>query len=195
MKAQPNSHLTQVGHTKSSYIKAFEKAVLASNKKENLMVIDYGAGKGHGTKILNEYGETYRAFSFEPTPKNWSPDVTDSDKLCNGIFDVVICLNVLNVLQPQLRAKVVQDIVSKLKVGGVACIGTRAWKDDVARTKNFRDTPEDKALWVHKGGKDIYQKGYDGSELLDYITELLGDTVSKVQANNSFCKRGVIITK
>jgi SAM-dependent methyltransferase len=195
MKAQPNSETTQVGHTKTSYIKAFEKAVINSNKKTGLTVLDYGAGKGHGTQILNEHYETFRAFSFEPTPKNWVPSFIDSDHIADSTMDVVICLNVLNVLEPELRDQVVLDIVSKLKDGGVACIGVRAYRDDVDTVKNYEEADEHNAVWINKSVGKVYQKGFDGTELSDYLTDLLGDNVTSVVQNNSFCKKGAIITK
>ena len=41
---------------------------------------------------------------------------------------------------------------------------------------------------------DVYQKGFDGDELVDYVKEVLGDKVD-VKKDNSFGATGVVIEK
>lgn len=197
---QANSGTTQVATTAGSYKKA-ARAILES-APEAATVLDYGAGLGIGTDALREVlGDRVSVESYEPFPQRWSGsravDYTQSNEI-SGKYDAVVNLNVLNVLEPELRDQVARDIADKLAPGGVAIIGTRKWTGDIATAKNTERASEDKAVYVVRrfGGKDVrvYQKGFDGRELVDYLSGVLGDgfTVSQgsgIAANTAIIKR------
>ena len=62
--------------------------------------------------------------------------------------------------------------MSKVADGGVAIVGTRKWNGDVNAAKKATEAAEEKALWINKPSGDVYQKGFDGDELKDYMTGL-----------------------
>ena len=169
---QAGSATTQVATTAGSYKKAIAKALEINPNGKT--VLDYGAGLGLGTDAMRETSKM-KVTSYEPFPERWKGDkpvdYTDSAKI-NTKFDTVVNLNVLNVLEPELRAVVAKDLMSKVKEGGVAIVGTRGWKGDVNAAKKATAATEDKALWIHKSSGDVYQKGFDGNELKDYMAEL-----------------------
>jgi hypothetical protein len=163
-------------------------------------VLDYGAGLGLGTDAMtNTLGR--KVDSFEPNPERWQGNepatFTSSDQI-NKKYDGIVSLNVLNVVPKDIRDAIVLDIFDKLNEGGKAVISTRGWVGDVNAAKNAVPGPEDKSLIItrRQGGQnvEVFQKGFDANELVDYIKELLGDQVS-VLKNNTFGKSGVIITK
>ena len=172
IKGQEGSATTQVATTAGSYKKAVAKAQEINPNGKT--VLDYGAGLGLGTDAMRETSKM-KVTSYEPFPERWKGDkpvdYTDSAKI-NTKFDTVVNLNVLNVLEPELRAVVAKDLMSKVKEGGVAIVGTRGWKGDVNAAKKATAATEDKALWIHKSSGDVYQKGFDGNELKDYMAKL-----------------------
>tara|TARA_R110000751_G_scaffold253489_1_gene353033 strand:- start:48 stop:563 length:516 start_codon:yes stop_codon:yes gene_type:complete len=122
--------------------------------------------------------------SYEPFPDKWKgkrpPDFVHPDEL--GEFDTVVSMNVLNVLEPELRANVTKDILARITPGGKAVIGVRKFKGDVDAAKNVDIAAEAGAVWINKPSGSVYQKGFDGSELVDYVTRFLPDgyTVDRV---------------
>jgi hypothetical protein len=102
-------------------------------------------------------------------------------------------MNVLNVLEPKLRDEVLKDIISKVKPGGVAVIGTRKWKGDISTNKRTTPAGEDKAVWVHKKDGDSYQKGFDGNELKEYVERIAGPGYTVEKSN--VAASGVVIRK
>ena len=172
IEGQKGSATTQVATTVGSYKKAVKKAEDLNPKGKT--VLDYGAGLGLGTDAMRSSSKL-EVTSYEPFPERWkgdSPvDYTDSS-LIPKKYDTVVNLNVLNVLEPELRDVVAKDIMSKVADGGVAIIGTRGWKGDIDATKKFKTTDEPQAIWVKKSSGDVYQKGFDGDELKDYMAGL-----------------------
>jgi hypothetical protein len=195
VRSEKSSGTTQVATTTGSYVKA---ANLIKDIKGN--VLDYGAGLGLGTDAMsNTLGRTVD--SFEPNPERWQgkrgATFTASEKI-NKKYDAIVSLNVLNVVPKDIRDAIVQDIFDKLNVGGKAVISTRKWTGDVNAAKNAVPGTEEKSLIITRkqGGEnvEVFQKGFDGNELVDYIQELLGDKATVVK-NTSFGANGVIITK
>ena len=172
IEGQKGSATTQVATTIGSYKKAVKKAEDLNPKGKT--VLDYGAGLGLGTDAMRSSSKL-EVTSYEPFPERWkgeSPvDYIDSS-LIPDKYDTVVNLNVLNVLEPELRDVVAKDIMSKVADGGVAIIGTRGWKGDIDATKKFKTTDEPQAIWVKKSSGDVYQKGFDGDELKDYMADL-----------------------
>lgn len=193
--AQEGSGTTQVATTASMYGKAIQKMLVVNPGIKR--VLDYGAGLGLGSDAMREAAPSVEVNSFEPNPERWAsntpPSFTNSDDI-QGLYDLIVNTNVLNVLEPELRAMVLKDIVAKLSDGGTALVTTRGWTGDVANAKNFDKAEEDKAIWVKKGDKRVYQKGFDGDELLKYTQDIIGSGYD-IKKVSGFGKSGVIITK
>jgi hypothetical protein len=192
---EKQSGTTQVATTTGSYTKAAKIAEKLGAKS----VLDYGAGLGLGSDAIRSVIGNVE--SFEPNSERWqgsSPVTYTNTSDINKKYDSVINLNVLNVVPKDIRDAIVMDIFDKLNVGGNAIISTRKWSGDVNQAKNYVKGPEDKSVIIKRksGGKevDVYQKGFDGNELVDYINEILGDAAT-VTKDNSFGAAGVIINK
>ena len=191
------SGTTQVPTTTGSYVKA------ANKLKDNLVkgdVLDYGAGLGLGTDAMSSVLEG-NVDSLEVNPERWKgkTPVTYTDaKQIQKKYDGVVSLNVVNVVPKKVRDFIVQDIFNKLSPGGVAVISSRGFKGDIANSKNFELGPEPKSYIIKrkKAGEtiDVFQKGYDGNELVDYARDILGDDAEVIK-DNTFGKSGILIKK
>ncbi len=191
------SGTTQVATTGGSYATA---ANIINGFDIEGDVLDYGAGLGLGTDVMSKrLGR--KVDSFELNTERWegkaSPTYTSAKEI-NKKYDAVVSLNVVNVVPKDVRDFIVQDIFSKLNEGGTVIISSRGFKGDISNTKNFEKGPEEKSYIVKRKQKgkviDVYQKGFDGNELVDYVQELLG-TGAVVTKNNTFGKAGVVVTK
>ena len=191
------SGTTQVATTTGSYAKA---AKILKDMGVDSDVLDYGAGLGLGSDAMsNVLG--FDVDSFEPNSERWkgNKDVTfRSSNDINKKYNSIVSLNVLNVVEKDIRDSIVKDIYNNLKDGGTAVISARKWSGDVNQAKNAVDGGEKNSLYITRtqGGKEVkvFQKGFDGNELVDYIKDLLGDNVT-VEKNNSFGAAGVVIKK
>jgi len=194
---QKASGTTQVSTTTGSYVKA---ATILKDLGIYGDVLDYGAGLGKGTDamggVMNKDVD-----SLEVNPERWKgkrPVTYTSAEQIDKKYDGIVSLNVLNVVPKDIRDFIVLDIFNSLKDGGIAVISTRGFKGDIDSAKKFELGPEPKSYIIKraKDGKtvDVFQKGFDGNELVDYISELLkGKAV--VKKDNSFGNKGVIIVK
>jgi len=174
-RPQPCSGTTQVATTTGSYQKAAQNLRKFLADRPNARVLDYGAGLGLGTQALRKGLEKYaQVEGFEPLPERSQvePDYTNSGQI-RGQYDAIVNLNVLNVLEKTLRDQVLLDIAKRLLPGGRAIIGVRP-KGSVTKAKSGRPGKESGSVWINKKGVECYQKGFDGEELLDYATGLLG---------------------
>ena len=195
-KYEDNSGTTQVATTTGSYTKAAKK--LAESNPES--VLDYGAGLGLGTDAMSDvFG--YDVDSYEPNPERWKgrrPATFAGQADIDKRYDGIVSLNVLNVVPKFIRDRIVTDIYNKLNNGGKAYISARKFKGDVANAKNSVKGDEHNSLVItrRQGGQDVevFQKGFDGDELVNYIQGLLGDKV-EVKKDNSFGASGVVITR
>lgn len=171
IKHQTGSESTQVVTTTGTYSKTAK--LLKDKIKDGGKVLDYGAGLGLGSDAMrDEFNGKVDIHSFEPEPRRWKGSVPVTHTKSSDIhdkYDAVVSHNVLNVLEPELRSHVTKDILSKVKVGGHVVIGTRKWSGDVNLAKNAKPGNEEKSLWISKKGGDVYQKGFDGNELLDHL--------------------------
>lgn len=192
-----SSGTTQVATTTGSYVKA---ANIVNDLEIEGEVLDYGAGLGLGTDAMSQVLGT-EVDSYELNPERWkgkTPVTYTKASDINKQYDAIVSLNVLNVVPKDVRDFIVEDIYENLKPGGVAVISSRGFKGDIANAKNFEKGPEDKSYIIKrkKGGEvvDVYQKGFDGNELVEYVQDLLGDKVN-VYKKNTFGNRGVIVEK
>ena len=176
------SSTTQRKNTIKSYQKVAEKI---KSMFDNVSILDYGAGLGLGTEMMKKVTGS-KVDSFEPYPVNWESNLpvtyTDSSSIKKK-YDVIVSLNVLNVLPEDIRDNAIRNIYKNLKKGGTAFISTRKWTGDVNAAKNFEKGPEYKSIIVLTKGQRVFQKGFDANELVDYIYEVLGDSVDIVKSN------------
>jgi hypothetical protein len=195
VRSEKSSGTTQVATTVGSYVKA---AKLIKDIQGD--VLDYGAGLGLGTDAMsNTLGR--KVDSYEPNPERWQgkegATYTASDQIAKK-YDGIVSLNVLNVVPKDIRDAIVTDIFDKLNINGKAVISTRKWSGDVNGAKNAVPGAEEKSLVITRrqngNDVDVFQKGFDGNELVDYVKSVLGDKVD-VAKDNSFGAAGVIITK
>lgn len=180
-----NTQRTQRSNTAQSYHKVAQ--YIRTNFIGNFSVLDYGAGLGHGTAILKDVSGQCTD-SFEPNPNNWNPTYTKVTQI-KKMYNIIVCLNVLNVLPPQPRAEAVQRMYDILSPNGALFIGTRKWKGDVDQTKNFTHTTEPKSVYT----QGTYQRGFDGDELKECIQSII--PVEIISTQSMFCKNSIICYK
>ena len=133
--------------------------------------LDYGAGLGLGTSILE-------SDSFEPFPQtSFNPTYTDLNNIPADGYDNVVALNVLNVLPKARRNDAVRGIGRSLKVNGTAFITTRGI--DVYGNKQ---NPARGTKGAEQGSivtsNNSFQKGFTQAELAGYIQSILGSGFS-----------------
>ena len=193
--AQPGSARTQRAITLKSYEKTGE--YIKAEIPEAKSVLDYGAGLGIGADAMRQR-QPAPVDTYELNIEKWAsptpPTFTNSDQI-DKKYDSIVSLNVVNVLEPDLRAKVIKDIASRLNPGGKAIITSRAFSGDVARSKVTRPTNEEKAYWVFDKTENewSYQRGYDGKELVDFVRSVL-PAEYKVGKGPDISKTSVVIT-
>lgn len=156
-----NSARTQIVGTMPTYEKA--RDILRKEGIEGKDVIDFGAGKGLGSTMM-------KADSFEPYPQGWYPTYTKSEDIPSDAYKGLLNLNVLNVLDPEMRAHTVKEIGRVMQPeGGTGLITTRG--RDVLNTIGGKAGPEPMSVIT---SRDTYQKGFEPSELREYIKYILG---------------------
>lgn len=153
-----NAQKTQVSNTGGTYQKARN---LLDSLGVGDDVLDYGAGKGHGTPIL-------RGKSYEPFPNQWEPDFTGLTPP-DQEFEGVVNLNVLNVLPPEMRQEVAQGVLNAIKKDGYGVVGARGYAD-VMSAKNKTPTGDGGIIT----GRDTYQYGFGGENegLVDFLQRM-----------------------
>jgi SAM-dependent methyltransferase len=155
---------TQITTTKPTYIKANQ---YLDDQQAIGKTLDYGAGLGLSKEMLG-YD------MFEPNTARGEAlgvtyDFTDSKAIPDSQYERVVNLNVLNVVSPQVRDFIVEDIARVMKPGGSAIITTRG--RDVLSAKGTPG-PEPMSLVTSTG---TYQKGFTNPELKEYIETVLGE--------------------
>ena len=175
-----NSQRTQRPGTMGTYNKAhayFDTAGAPGKGTDG--VLDYGAGLGHSA----QFGHTY-----EPYPRqdrDFRPTYEHDEDIPEGAYNRVTNLNVLNVVPPELRSKIVQGIGRAMAPGGHAVITTRG-THEVLNTKSGvpADNGDPNAIRVNPDTpNETYQKGFTPDELHQYVSDQLGPgyTVHKVK--------------
>lgn len=160
-----NSRLTQVATTGGTYQRAGD--ILRERGVEGF-ILDYGAGRGHGTKHLGKTAE-----SFEPYPNaSFVPTYTDPSIIPADRYAGLVNLNVLNVLPREMRDQVVREMGRVIKPEGEMIITTRG--RDVMDARGVPG-PEPMSLIIGEGERARYQKGFTPSELREYVQSTLGE--------------------
>ena len=197
IQGQNGSGTTQVATTRTMYVKALKW--LRNQSPEAKTVLDYGAGLGLGTDDMRSNNPGLNIDCYEPNPERWAgkqpPTYTNNTQI-NKDYDLILNTNVLNVVEKPIRDLIVKDIADHLTMGGKALITTRGWSNDVNAAKNFKPADEHHAIWINKGKNGyVFQKGFDGDELKNYIEELLGDEFVVEKTRPTFGKSSVTITR
>jgi hypothetical protein len=156
-----NSARTQIVGTMPTYEKA--RDILGKEGIKGADIIDFGAGKGLGSTSM-------KADSFEPYPQGWYPTYTKSEDIPSEKYKGLLNLNVLNVLDPEMRAHTVKEIGRVMQPeGGTGLITTRG--RDVLNTVGGKAGNEPMSIIT---SRDTYQKGFEPEELRSYIKYILG---------------------
>lgn len=156
-----NSARTQIVGTLPTYEKA--RDILGKEGIKGADIIDFGAGKGLGSTSM-------KADSFEPYPQGWYPTYTKSEDIPSEKYKGLLNLNVLNVLDPEMRAHTVKEIGRVMQPeGGTGLITTRG--RDVMNTIGGKAGNEPMSVIT---SRDTYQKGFEPNELREYIKYILG---------------------
>ena len=197
IQGQKGSGTTQVATTRTMYVKALKW--LRNQSPEAKTVLDYGAGLGLGTDDMRSNNPDLNIDCYEPNPERWAgkqpPTYTNNTQI-NKDYDLILNTNVLNVVEKPIRDLIVKDIADHLTMGGKALITTRGWNGDVNAAKNFKPADEEHAIWINKGKNGfVFQKGFDGDELKNYVAELLGDGYIVEKTRPTFGKSSVTITR
>lgn len=183
----PRSSMTQIEGTKKTYAKA---AKMLTGK-----VIDYGAGLGVGTDTLRAQGLSVD--SFEPYPKKWKgkrpPTYTDSAKIPSASYDSLVSFSVINVVEPDMRKFLFQEVDRILRPNGVALITGRS-RSDVEKSTTKIPHLEEGGYLIDEGEDQRYQKGFTQAELERYAKEVLGPGFT-VQKNGSLNGASIKISK
>ena len=182
---QEAAQKTQIGTTTGTYVKA--KNILDEVGDET--ILDYGAGLGKGAAKI-------KADTYEPFPKEgFNPTFTQSKNIPSNSRSRMTNLNVLNVVPPNVRKGIIQDIGRILKDDGKAVITTRTWKGDVDKTLRLGTKgPEPQSVITSTG---TYQRGFTTSQLKKEIEDILNvdDKVTFKVEPNKLGGAGVTITK
>ena len=183
----PRSAMTQITGTEDTYINA--------SKMLGGKVLDYGAGRGIGTDALRSNG--LLADSFEPFPENWEgkrpPTYTDSANIPSDSYDSLVSFSVINVVDPDERKFLFQEVARILRPDGVALITGRD-RQDVQKAATKIPHLEDGGYLIGKGKLQRYQKGFTQAELERYAKEVLGPGFT-VEANRALNGASIKITK
>jgi hypothetical protein len=167
-----NAKKTQVATTTPTYVKAAD--ILNDRKAGN--TLDYGAGRGKGSEAIG-------ADSYEPFPQEgFDPTYKNAESIPSESYDKVVSASVLNVVPPDVRDTIVQDIGRVLKKDGEAIITART-VSDVSKAKNKTTFEgEENAFIIGDKETGTYQKGFSQPELETYIKSQLGDDFEVVAA-------------
>jgi len=170
MTLNPDSKKTQRSNTSATYLKLAQM----DSVKPGPMVLDYGSGKGHGTLILKNHWSLSTVHSYEPFPDG-NPDFTHIDQIPHNCYDVIVCFNVLNVIQGHgQRAMIISNLLNCLNPEGQAIIGVRTVQNVAAFTKTATSCGD--AEWEYPNGS--FQKGFN-KEILE--SEVLSDSRTRIQ--------------
>lgn len=165
-----NTRKTQVATTSGTYKKT--GAYLNQHLEPNSRIISIGAGLDQTRQGLYAGLEKgHIVHDMEPNPENRKepPEYTSAEQIPRDHYHAAVSHNVVNVVTPDVREHVMHSLFNSVREGGHIVIGTRKWKGDIEKNKNYEPGEEPKSMWVKKNGDSSYQKGFDGNELKDYV--------------------------
>lgn len=155
---------TAVATTGGTYDKAYALLQDLIGKAQP-RILDYGAGRGHGSL-------KYGLESFEPFVESFTPTYRNIEDIPRQSYEGLLNLNVLNVLPPDLRREAVETMTDTLRPGGYGIISVRG-RDVLDALKNPASQAMDEPMSLLTS-KGTYQKGFTQPELLEYLRTLLG---------------------
>jgi hypothetical protein len=181
-----NAALTQRANTYATYKKADEVLTATGLPGKTL---DFGAGLGMSRELGYD--------TYEPFPKDWTPNYNTAEAIPSNSYNKVTNLNVLNVVPPNTRDNIVQNIGRVLKPGGKAVITTRGTHEVLATTTAAPAKNGDPNAIITNPGKpnETYQKGFNNTELRDYTQRILGNNFIVQTKKIGSAKASVLITK
>ena len=187
-KTAKTSKTGQGAITDSTYVSA-ETKFTTVNKK----TLDYGAGGASGAKKIG--ADVYEPF-VSPDKMAKKPDYVQTKDIASESYDRITNLNVLNVVKPEARDEIVKEIGRILKPKGEAIISTRG-ADVFGDTKNpTKAVLGDEPMSVITS-MGTYQKGFKPDELLEYVSDVLGNgySVKKIKLKENSKIPAIMITK
>jgi len=123
-------------------------------------ILDYGCGRGFDIEYLKSLG--YDAYGYDPYFSKYNhPEILTPDT-----YDVVLCFYVLNIVLPEDRHKILENIKRVLKTGGRAYIAVRDKSEKIIGLP-FRD-----GVITITG---TFQKTFSVSELEDLLRQHFSD--------------------
>jgi len=108
------SFATAIARSKPS--RPLRKLIESGLLSKGAEVLDYGCGRGHDSRYLNQNG-----YSCTPYDPHWNPSVS----LRSGSYDYITCTFVLNVVKEETERDILLDMGRLLKNGGTAYITVR----------------------------------------------------------------------
>lgn len=189
---------TQIATTDATYDKG---ANLIKEEGTEGKTLDLGAGLGRGA-------DKHGFDSVEPNPQYkdkkktsvWEkgknePTYKFSSDVPDESYENILSINVLNVLAPDVRLGVMQDIGRILKEGGTAFVGSRGrgvYGTKKNPIKGKLSTLEPGAVHTSSG---TYQKGYTPKELKEYAKSVLGSNFEVTTVSEGLGASGIKIRK
>ena len=187
-KTAKTSKTGQGAITDSTYVSAETKFTTANKK-----TLDYGAGGASGAKKIG--ADVYEPF-VSPDKMAKKPDYVQTKDIASESYDRITNLNVLNVVKPEARDEIVKEIGRILKPKGEAIISTRGLDVFGSSKKPTKAVLGDEPMSVITS-MGTYQKGFKPDELLEYVSDVLGNgySVKKIKLSEKSSIPAIIITK
>lgn len=185
VKEEYDTRRTQRGNTGKVYEDTGK--YLSNIMKPGSSILSLGAGLTHTSEALKRglggHHEKTEIHDMEPNPENRTtpPRYISSDQIPFNRYHAVVCHNVVNVLPRKQRDDLMATAFDSVKPGGHIIIGSRPFKGDIANTKNVEPGPERGSVFVIGKNSRTYQKGFDGSELVDYAKSIAARFGHKVE--------------
>jgi hypothetical protein len=173
--AAPSSQRTQVPNTLQTYVKGHD--LLNQMAAPEGDTLDYGSGLSLSGRPVEEGGLGFH--TFEPNPREGvDPTYRDSGDIPDEAYNRLMNLNVLNVVEPDERAAIAEELGRIITPGGHGLVTTRG-RDvlDTLKTPGNRKGKEPMSVHLTdpKSGEQWYQKGFERPELIDYLQHVLGN--------------------
>ena len=179
MTTSEGGHKTQIAGTVATYGKIGEHLL---QEGFNGRILDASSGKGIGTAALREMG--FEVDDVEPYPAGgYNPNYISYDDV-KGQYGLVISNAVLNVVEDDVRDKLLKQMAGLVAPGGRLFINVRPARAIETQIKNKveLDSPSEVMVLDNHGKPQSYQKGFTAAELKDYVSSMLGEDFSVVQA-------------
>ena len=192
MTTGKGGHKTQIAGTVATYGKIGEHLL---SEGFDGRILDASSGKGIGTAALREMG--FEVDDVEPyAERGYNPTYRSYDDV-KGRYDLVISNAVLNVVEDDIRDRLLGQMAGMVAPGGRLFINVRPASaiETGIKHKVELDSPSEVMVPDNNGKPQSYQKGFAAAELTDYVQKALGDgfKVAKATAGNIGTAGGVAV--